>query len=479
MQLSVVILAAGQGKRMNSDLPKVLQPLAGQPLLRHVIRAARTLEPASIYVVYGHGGAEVQAALPREPVEWILQAEQLGTGHAVMQAMCVIPDDHAVLVLYGDVPLIRTPSLKKLVAAAEEGALAVLTVELDDATGYGRIVRGADGRVSAIVEQKDASGEQLQIREVNSGLIAAPARRLREWLLGLGNKNSQGEYYLTDVVAGAVQAAGRVDTVRVANASEVLGVNDKIQLAQVEALYRRERAEELMLAGATLADPARIDIRGEVEVGRDVFIDINAVLIGKVQLAAGVTIGPNCVIGNSQLGAGTVVHANSIIEHAIIAENCRIGPFARVRPDTILHHDVHIGNFVEIKNSEIGAYAKANHLTYVGDATVGSGVNVGAGTITCNYDGQNKWRTLIEDGAFIGSGSMLVAPVRIGAGATIGAGSTVTQNAPDEKLTLTRAAQTTVDGWQRPRKLDEEEKAAAIEAALKKRENAEPPKRKP
>jgi bifunctional UDP-N-acetylglucosamine pyrophosphorylase/glucosamine-1-phosphate N-acetyltransferase len=479
MQLSVVILAAGQGKRMNSDLPKVLQPLAGQPLLRHVIRAAHALEPANIYVVYGHGGAQVQAALPHEPVEWILQAEQLGTGHAVMQAMCVIPDDHAVLVLYGDVPLIRTPSLKRLIAAAAAGALAVLTVELDDATGYGRIVRGADGRVSAIVEQKDASREQLRIRELNSGLIAAPAAKLREWLLGLGNKNSQGEYYLTDVVAGAVQAADRVDAVRVAKSSEVMGVNDKIQLAQVEALYRRERAEELMLAGATLADPARIDIRGEVEVGRDVFIDVNAVLIGKVQLAAGVKIGPNCVIGNSQLGAGTEVHANSIIEHAIIAENCRIGPFARVRPETILHHDVHIGNFVEIKSSEIGAGSKANHLTYVGDAKVGSGVNVGAGSITCNYDGQNKWPTLIEDGAFIGSGSMLVAPVRIGAGATIGAGSTITQNAPEAELTLTRAAQTTVEGWQRPAKLDAEEKAAAIDAALKKRANAGPRKRKP
>jgi bifunctional UDP-N-acetylglucosamine pyrophosphorylase/glucosamine-1-phosphate N-acetyltransferase len=478
MQLSVVILAAGQGKRMNSDLPKVLQPLAGQPLLRHVIRAARALEPKNIYVVYGHGGAEVQAALPHEPVEWILQAEQLGTGHAVMQAMCVIPDDHAVLVLYGDVPLIRAPSLRKLVAAANDGALAVLTFELDDAAGYGRIVRGADGRVSAIVEQKDASSEQLRIRELNSGLMAAPARRLREWLLGLGNNNSQGEYYLTDVVAGAVQAAGRVDGVRVAKPSEVMGVNDKIQLAQVEALYRRERAEELMLAGATLADPARIDIRGEVEVGRDVFIDINAVLIGKVQLAAGVKIGPNCVIGNSRIGAGTQVHANSIIEHAVIAENCRIGPFARVRPDTVLHHDVHIGNFVEIKSSEIGAGSKANHLTYVGDATVGSGVNVGAGSITCNYDGQNKWPTLIEDGAFIGSGSMLVAPVRIGAGATIGAGSTITQNAPEGELTLTRAPQTTVDGWQRPAKLNEEEKAAAIDAALKTRGNAQPPKRK-
>jgi bifunctional UDP-N-acetylglucosamine pyrophosphorylase / glucosamine-1-phosphate N-acetyltransferase len=467
MQLSVVILAAGQGKRMNSDLPKVLQPLAGQPLLQHVIRTAVTLQPANIYVVYGYGGAQVQAALSHEPVEWVLQAEQLGTGHAVMQAMCVIPDDHIVLVLYGDVPLVRTPSLKKLVALGNEGALAVLSVNLDDAMGYGRVVRGADGQVTAVVEHKDASPEQLQIRELNTGLMAAPAGRLREWLLGLGTNNSQREYYLTDVVMGAVRAGARVEAIHTADTSEVMGVNDRLQLARVEALYRRERAEELMLAGATLADPARIDIRGEVEVGRDVFIDVNAVLSGKVQLAAGVKIGPNCIISDSQVGAGTEVFANSMIDHAIVGENCRIGPFARVRPDTVLHRDVHIGNFVEIKSSDIGAGSKANHLTYVGDTRIGKGVNVGAGSITCNYDGQNKWPTVIEDNAFIGSGSMLVAPVRIGAGATIGAGSTVTQGAPDGDLTLTRAKQTTVAGWTRPRKLDDEAKAAAIDAALR------------
>jgi bifunctional UDP-N-acetylglucosamine pyrophosphorylase / glucosamine-1-phosphate N-acetyltransferase len=476
MQLSVVILAAGQGKRMHSDLPKVLQPLAGRPLLRHVIDTARKLEPANIYVVYGYGGAQVQAALPHEPVEWILQAEQLGTGHAVMQAMCVIPDEHTVLVLYGDVPLIRAPSLKKLIEIADAGALAVLAVNLDEAMGYGRIVRGADGRVSSIVEHKDASPEQLQIRELNTGLLAAPAGRLREWLLGLGSNNSQREYYLTDVVAGAVQAKHRVEAVHAASTSEVMGVNDKVQLAHVESLYRRERADELMLAGATLADPARIDIRGDVELGRDVYIDVNAVLIGKVSLAAGVKIGPHCVIADSQIGAGTEVFANSIIDHAEVGENCRIGPFARVRPDTTLHHDVHIGNFVEVKASEIGAGSKANHLTYVGDARVGSGVNVGAGTITCNYDGQNKWPTFIGDRAFIGSGSMLVAPVRIGAGATIGAGSTITQNAADEALTLTRAKQSTVAPWSRPKKLDEQAKAAAIDAALKR--DAVPPRSK-
>jgi bifunctional UDP-N-acetylglucosamine pyrophosphorylase/glucosamine-1-phosphate N-acetyltransferase len=427
-------------------------------------------------VVYGYRGAEVQAALAHDkiadaatagapiaqaPIEWVLQADQLGTGHAVMQAMCVIPDEHTVLVLYGDVPLVRTPSLKKLVSAADEGVLAVLTVKLEDAAGYGRIVRNADGHISAIVEHRDASPEELKIRELNTG-------RLREWLLGLGSNNSAREYYLTDAVALAVQGGDRVIGISAASKAEVMGVNDKIQLAAVEAAYRREKAEELMLAGATLADPSRIDIRGDVEAGRDVFIDINAVFTGTVRLAKGVRVGPNCVIGDSEVGAGTEIHANSIIDHAVIGENCRIGPFARVRPNSILRHDVHIGNFVEIKASDIGPDSKANHLTYIGDSRVGSGVNVGAGTVTCNYDGQNKWPTLIEDGAFIGSGSMLVAPVRIGAGATIGAGSTITQSTPDGQLTLTRAKQMSVATWSRPPKLDEDQKAAAVDAALKK-----------
>jgi bifunctional UDP-N-acetylglucosamine pyrophosphorylase / glucosamine-1-phosphate N-acetyltransferase len=467
MPLSVVILAAGQGKRMHSDLPKVLQPLAGQPLLKHVIRTARALDPTNIYVVYGHGGAQVQAALHLEPVDWILQADQLGTGHAVMQAMSVIPDEHTVLVLYGDVPLIGTSSLKKLIAIAGEGALAVLSVNLDQAAGYGRIVRNVDGHVSAIVEHNDASAEQLDIREANSGLMAAPAARLREWLLGLGRDNVQREYYLTDVVAGAVQAGDRVDAVLAASAAEVMGVNDKLQLAQVETCYRRQRAEELMLAGVTLADPARIDIRGDVEVERDVFIDVNTVLVGKVHLSARVAIGPNCYIRDSTIGADTEVHANCVIDNAVVADHCRIGPFARLRPTTVLHSGVHIGNFVEIKSSEIAAGSKANHLSYVGDAYVGRNVNIGAGTITCNYDGANKWPTAIDDGAFIGSGSMLVAPVRVGAGATIGACSTITANAPAAKLTLTRPPQITVAGWDRPRKLGDDERTAAIERAIK------------
>jgi len=467
MQLSVVILAAGIGKRMKSDLPKVLQPLAGQPLLRHVIRTARALQPDGIYVVYGHGGAQVQAALPHEPVDWILQAEQLGTGHAVMQAMPVIPDDHQVLVLYGDVPLIRADTLVKLLAAADEDSMAVLSANLPDPEGYGRILRDAGGHVRAIVEHKDATPQQSAIHEINTGLMTAPAKRLRAWLLQLRNDNTQREYYLTGVAAAAVQAGSRVTAVLVDDADQIMGVNDKIQLAQVETGYRRARARELMLAGATLADPARIDVRGEVAVERDVFIDINAVLVGKVHMAARAKIGPNCFIRDSSIGADTEIHANCVIDGAVVGENCRIGPFARLRPETVLHRDVHIGNFVEVKKSEIGDRSKANHLTYVGDAHLGSDVNVGAGSITCNYDGANKWPTVIEDGAFIGSGSMLVAPVRIGAQSTIGAGSTITQNAADGELTLTRAKQTTVAGWTRPGKLDDAEKEAAIDGALK------------
>jgi len=452
MPLSVVILAAGQGKRMHSDLPKVLQPLAGEPLLQHVIRAARALDPENVYVVYGHGGAQVQQAFAHEQVDWVLQAEQLGTGHAVMQAMCLIPDDHTVLVLYGDVPLIRPACLEKLVTSAGSGALALLTVNLDQAAGYGRIVRADDGHVTAIVEHNDATPEQLKIREANSGLMAAPAGRLRDWLLGLGASNVQREYYLTDVVAGAVQAGNLVEAVPVPRAVEVLGVNDRLQLAQVEAGLRLLRTEELMLAGATLADPLRVDVRGAVTVERDVFIDVGAVLIGQVHLGKRVKVGPNCLIRDSRIGADTEINANCVIEEALVGDHCRIGPFARLRPDTALGSDAHVGNFVEIKNAKIGIGSKVNHLSYVGDADVGAAVNVGAGTITCNYDGVNKWSTVIGDGAFVGSGSMLVAPVRIGAGATIGAGSTITEDAPDGKLTLTRAEQTTVDGWKRPTK---------------------------
>jgi bifunctional UDP-N-acetylglucosamine pyrophosphorylase/glucosamine-1-phosphate N-acetyltransferase len=468
MQLSVVILAAGKGKRMNSDLPKVLQSLAGEPLLKHVITAARALNPANTYVVYGHGGAQVQAALGHEHVEWILQAEQLGTGHAVMQAMSVIPDDHLVLVLYGDVPLIGAPSLQKLLDAAAGGALALLSVEVDDAAGYGRIVRDTRGQVAAIVEQSDATPAQLKIKEINSGLMAAPARALREWLLNLKADNAQHEFFLTDVVGLATAAGTRVEAIPAANVQEVAGVNDKVQLARVEAALRRSRAEQLMLAGATLADPERIDIRGEVRVGRDVFIDVNTVLIGNVRLADGVKIGPNCLIIHSSIGAGTEIFANSMLDNATVAEDCRVGPFARLRPGTVMHREVHIGNFVEVKNTEIGAGSKANHLTYLGDSRVGMNVNVGAGTITCNYDGANKWPTYIDDNVFVGSGSMLVAPVRIGEGANIGAGSTISSSTPDGKLTLARSKQVTVDDWTRPGKLEDEERRQIIERATQK-----------
>jgi bifunctional UDP-N-acetylglucosamine pyrophosphorylase/glucosamine-1-phosphate N-acetyltransferase len=450
--LSVVILAAGQGKRMNSDLPKVLQLLAGKPLLQHVIDTARELDPADFYVVYGHGGAQVQTAMAHERVDWVLQADQLGTGHAVMQAMILIPDEHTVLVLYGDVPLVTAPCLGELVHNADSGALALLTVKLDNASGYGRVVRDADGRITGIVEHKDATPEELLICEANSGLLAAPAVRLREWLLGLRTDNAQREYYLTDVVKGAVQSRAPVIAIPVAHPVDVLGVNDRVQLAQVEACYRADRAEELMIAGATLADPLRIDIRGDVTVERDVFIDVGAVLIGQVHLGARVKVGPYCMIRDSRLGTDTEVKANCVIEDAVVGDNCRIGPFARLRPGTRLGPEVHVGNFVEVKNSSLGAGSKANHLSYVGDATVGAGVNIGAGVITVNYDGVNKLPTVIEDSAFIGSGTMLVAPVCIGAGATIGAGSTITEDAAEGKLTVARARQVTVGSWRRPAK---------------------------
>jgi bifunctional UDP-N-acetylglucosamine pyrophosphorylase / glucosamine-1-phosphate N-acetyltransferase len=472
MPLVVVILAAGQGKRMNSDLPKVLQPLAGKPLLKHVIDAARGLDPDNICVVYGHGGARVQAALhedaARADIDWVLQAQQLGTGHAVLQAMPLIPDDHTVLVLYGDVPLIKSATLKKVVSAAADGALALLTVEIDNAEGYGRIVRDASGQVQTIVEQVDATPAQLRIREVNTGVMAVRAGVLRHWLLDVKSSNHAQEFYLTDVVGIAHAAGAAINTAAASSSAEVAGVNDRIQLALAEAHHRRERAFELMLAGATLADPARIDIRGDVTVGRDVYIDVNAVLVGTVRLAAGVKIGPNCLIIDSQIGPDTEIKANSVIDNAVVGENCRIGPFARLRPQTVLHADVHIGNFVEVKAAEIGVGSKANHLTYLGDARVGSHVNIGAGTITCNYDGVNKWPTVIEDGAFIGSGSMLVAPLRIGAGATIGAGSTLTEGAPEGKLSLARSRQIAVDGWQRPGKLGDADRSGVIEEAMRK-----------
>jgi bifunctional UDP-N-acetylglucosamine pyrophosphorylase/glucosamine-1-phosphate N-acetyltransferase len=450
MSLSVVILAAGQGKRMRSDLPKVLQPLAGRPLLAHVLESARQLMPAGVHVVYGHGGEALRTAFAAEPVVWALQAEQKGTGHALMQAMPAIADDHLVLVLYGDVPLLRASTLATLVALAGSQALALLTVQLADPSGYGRVLRDARGNVKGIVEEKDASAAQRRIREGNTGVMALPAARLREWLAQLKSDNAQGEYYLTDVVAMAVKARVPVRPLAALDETEVLGINDRLQLAQLEALLRARRAQEALRAGATLADPARFDQRGELVLGRDVFIDANVLFEGRVVLGDRVRVGPNCLLRDMTVGADTQILANCVLEKSAIGARCQVGPFARMRPGGTLADEVHIGNFVEVKNSQVGRGSKANHLTYLGDTDVGERVNVGAGTITCNYDGANKSRTVIGDRAFIGSGNMLVAPVMIGADATTGAGSTITRDAPEGKLTIARGRQVTVDGWQRP-----------------------------
>jgi bifunctional UDP-N-acetylglucosamine pyrophosphorylase / glucosamine-1-phosphate N-acetyltransferase len=449
--VSVVILAAGEGKRMQSALPKVLQPLAGQPLLAHVIQAARRLSPDAIHIVYGHGGASVRAALAHEQVGWVEQAQQLGTGHAVLQALPHIADDHTVLVLYGDVPLIRAQTLAELLALAGPKSLALLTVRLAEPAGYGRIVR-ARGRVRAIVEEKDATPRELAIQECNTGVLACPARLLKRWLARVKPHNAQGEYYLTDIIAMAVKDKIAVVPLPAAEASEVLGVNDRAQLAHLEGILRAQRARELLLNGVTLADPARVDVRGTLSHGRDVFIDVNVVFEGAVALGDKVRIGPGCVVRNSRIGTGTQVFAHCVIDGADIGADCHIGPFARFRPSSTLADAVHIGNFVEVKNSTLAAGAKANHLAYVGDAQVGARVNIGAGTIIANYDGANKHRTVIGDDVHTGSNSVLVAPITVGAGATIGAGSTVIEAVPAGKLTVARARQTTIENWQRPRK---------------------------
>jgi len=452
MKLGVVILAAGQGTRMRSALPKVLHPLAGRPMLGHVLDTAHALHSERMCVVYGYGGEQVREAMSGYQCDWVLQAEQLGTGHAVMQARESMAGMDRVLVLYGDVPLIGVGTLRRVIADASQTALGVLTVILDDPTGYGRIVRDGDGRVLRIVEQKDASEAELEIDEINTGFMLADRARLYDWLSRTGNRNAQGEYYLTDIIGQAVAEGISVATTQPDEIAEVSGINDRIQLAALERHFQRRYAQQLMRDGVTICDPSRIDIRGTLSAGRDVTIDPNCIFEGDVHLDDGVSIGPNCLIRDSRIGPGTSVFANSVIEGARIGARARIGPFARLRPQATLSDEVHVGNFVEIKKSEIGIGSKVNHLSYVGDARVGRSVNVGAGTITCNYDGANKHLTEIGDDAFIGSNTALVAPVSVGEGATIGAGSVIGRPAPAGKLTVTRARQTTIEHWVRPTK---------------------------
>ncbi|GGC98198.1 bifunctional UDP-N-acetylglucosamine diphosphorylase/glucosamine-1-phosphate N-acetyltransferase GlmU [Undibacterium terreum] len=454
--MNVVILAAGMGKRMQSALPKVLHPLAGKPLLSHVVDTARSLstsgQASNICVIYGHGGEQVPTAIAADDLRFAKQEPQLGTGHAVAQAGPVLDDAVPTLVLYGDVPLTTAASLQRLIAAAGTDKLAILTAEMSDPTGLGRMVR-ENGKIVRIVEQKDASEAERAITEINTGILIAPTAKLKQWLSTLSNNNAQGEYYLTDIVARAVADGVPVVSAQPDAIWETLGVNSKVQLAELERVHQSNIAKALLEQGVTLMDPARIDVRGSLVCGRDVTIDVGCVFEGKVTLEDGVRIGANCVLSNAHIAAGAVIKPFCHIEEASVGAASQIGPYARLRPGTTLAEDVHIGNFVEVKNSQIAAHSKANHLAYIGDATIGSRVNIGAGTITCNYDGANKFRTIIEDDAFIGSDSQLVAPVRVGKGATLGAGTTLTKDAPEGKLTVSRAKQITIENWQRPVKV--------------------------
>ncbi len=455
--LEILILAAGKGTRMRSDLPKVLHRLAGKPLLGHVVDTAHALGAAQTCVVYGFGGEAVPQAMADDKLTFVLQAEQHGTGHAVKQALPRLADEGVTLVLYGDVPLTRTSTLQPLVAAAQAGKLGLLTVNLAHPDGYGRIVRDADGRVRRIIEHKDATPAERAIHEVNTGILAVATRHLRQWIGELKNDNAQGEYYLTDVIALAVRDGVTVETHQPAHEWEVLGVNSKAQLAELERIHQGEIAQALLDVGVTLMDPARLDVRGTLTCGRDVVIDVNCVFEGHVELADGVQVGANCVLRNVKIAAATRIDAFTLIDEAVIGEANRLGPFSRIRPGTTLARDVHVGNFVEIKNSQIDDGSKINHLSYVGDTTMGKKVNIGAGTITCNYDGANKHRTVIEDDVFVGSDTQLVAPVTVGRGATLGAGTTLTRDAPAGELTLSRAKQLTINGWKRPLKQKKED----------------------
>jgi bifunctional UDP-N-acetylglucosamine pyrophosphorylase / glucosamine-1-phosphate N-acetyltransferase len=450
--MNIVILAAGTGKRMRSALPKVLHPLAGRPLLSHVIDTARSLEPTRLVVVIGHGAEQVRAAVGAPDVQFAVQEKQLGTGHAVQQALPLVDPSVPTLVLYGDVPLTRASTLKRLVDAAANGRYGILTVTLDDPAGYGRIVRDASGAVRRIVEQKDASEQEQQIAEINTGIIITPTAQLESWLASLKNDNAQGEFYLTDVVERALEAGVEIVTAQPDEEWETLGVNSKQQLAELERIHQGNVADALLIAGVTLADPARIDVRGTLECGRDVSIDVNCVFEGHVTLADNVSIGPNCVLRDAVIGAGTRIDAFTHIESAKTGANVVLGPYARLRPGAQLGDESHVGNFVEVKNAVLGQGAKANHLSYIGDADIGARVNIGAGTITCNYDGANKHRTVIEDDVFVGSDTQLVAPVRVGRGVTIAAGTTVWKDVGENELVLNEKTQVSTTGYVRPTK---------------------------
>lgn len=450
--LHVIILAAGQGSRMKSSLPKVLHQVAGKPMLHHVMDTARTLGAEGIHGVIGHGADRVKAVTPAADVTWALQEQQLGTGHAVAQALPAVPDGAVVLVLYGDVPLINPETLVALVSRVDENSLGLLTVDLANPDGYGRILRNEQGKVTAIVEQKDATDSQKAICEVNTGILAVTSDHLKRWLPQLSNSNAQGEYYLTDIIAMAAGEGMAIEVAQPSHEEEVQGVNNRLQLSVLERWYQRCEAERLMTEGATLADPARIDVRGDVTVGQDVLIDVNVVFEGDVVLGNNVSIGPNCVIRDARLADNVTVHANSVIEGADVAEQCQIGPFARLRSGTRLARTAKVGNFVETKKADVGEGSKINHLSYVGDATLGRNVNVGAGTITCNYDGVNKFQTVLGDNVFVGSNTALVAPVSVAADAVIGAGSTITTDVAEKDLAVARGRQRNIKGWKRPEK---------------------------
>ena len=452
MSTTVIILAAGKGTRMRSSLPKVLQPLAGRPLLGHVIETAKKLNADNIITIYGHGGDRVQAAFAEQEIKWVEQAEQLGTGHAVQMTLPVLPQDGVSLILSGDVPCINPVTLQKLLNATAETGIGLVTLTLPDANGYGRIVR-EQGQIQAIVEHKDASEEQRQIKEINTGIYAVSNAKLHQWLPRLSNDNAQGEYYLTDIVAMALADGMQVASVEPEQAFEVEGVNDRVQLAALERQFQAFQAKQLMQQGVHLIDPSRFDLRGNLTVGQDVRIDINVIIEGDCELGNNVEIGAGCIIKNTKIAAGTKVQPYSIFDNAIVGEDTQIGPFARLRPGAQLANEVHIGNFVEVKNTTIGLGSKANHFTYLGDAEVGAGSNIGAGTITCNYDGANKFKTIIGDQAFIGSNSSLVAPVRIGNGATVGAGSTITRDVEDNSLAVERSKQFAKENYPRPQKI--------------------------